>query len=288
MRKFLVFVALATLVPASASAGSIFGDSLPTKNNNPTTVLVEDANKEFITKGVGNTDPGFQVGDTVTLFLDFETIAGGPFNGGSFDAEGFGPDYRLWANGVFEVTSIDVTSAPGDTRIGNIDFGGSLDFYETTTGGDLFASGTISGAQTVLNTAGPSIFTLGIAPGSDDFITAFDAFLDFADIPAATSSNSVTADFGLSQIGGDPLPVAPISLSDIDSTLHQFIGDIETRLAIEFDGDSEIGDGDDQFDLRTNAAFSFQSVPEPGSIAIWATLALGGCLAARRRLASKS
>jgi hypothetical protein len=291
MRLFFATALLVAMGASSASA-SIFGSFIRQgAPGSPIVNMVEDNDAEVINKGAGNVAAEFEVGDSVSLYLQMETITSGDgfFLGTDLtDPTAGGATYRMLAKGTFTITSITPTT-PGN---GDIQFNGSIDFAERNDGvGYKFTDG-IAAANTVF-AAATYLMTAGVGKASD-FITATNAPLSFAAIPLVTGSAFVNADFGLSLTGGGgDLGLVPNYLPGTlngtpTGTFHTFVGSTQTKSALN--ATNVPGGGDNKFDLTTNTNLNMAAtVPEPGSLAVFAGLALcGGLRTLRARRMSKN
>ena len=289
MRLF-VLAALAVVVTADvASAGLLASFIRKGPIGSPVVNTIEDRDAEFISKGAGNVDAAnFQVGDFVTLYLDMTSISssdgffvGTPLNA-SVPSAG-GPGYAMLAKGVFTVSSIVPVGA------GRADFGftGSIAFVENLVGLTYnFATGIAATNAVFLNGANSAIMTVGTSAATD-FITAKNAPISFAG--GAGFGVAVNADFGLSLTSGGA------GLGAVPNFLPGFVGGVPTGTFHTVTGSTQSFGllnptnviGDDKFDLRTNTDINIANVvPEPGSMIVFAGLALCG-LRLRARKSSK-
>ncbi|MCC6493251.1 MAG: hypothetical protein IT424_09535 [Pirellulales bacterium] len=270
MKRHLFLIALlAGSLAATQVQASILGSFVRKGTFLSSTInSLNDVNAEVITKGAGNVAPAFQVGDSVTLYLAFQEITtsdGFYFNTDLDDPTAGGAGYNLLGKGTFTITAIGDLAGVGSSTNDDISFTGSIKIYESASplsfGAGIAAANTVIGAAT-------EIAEIGIAPGSDDFITAVDAPTAFASIPT-TASTAVQTDLGLSLLsGGVGLGVLDEAMVSPYGTFHAFVGDSGAyRLA-------PVVLGDDKFDLVTDTTVGFAAaVPEPATIVVWGMLA---------------
>ncbi len=235
----------------------------------PVINTIDDADAEFITKGVGNVAASFEVGDSVTLFLQFNNITSTDlffFNTPLTDPTAGGAGYNLLANGTLTIAAIGDFDGDGDAA--DISWTGSIGLYEGAspivfTSGIATATGVI-GASTL-------IATVGVDAATDDFIVSEDAPLSFASIVGGATVNTF---FGISLLaGGADFGIVEEFLNNPDfpngGSLHDITGDSQAE-----NFGPTITIGDDTFDLSTDLEFDIACVvPEPGAIMVWAGLA---------------
>ncbi|MGN6546009.1 MAG: hypothetical protein ACTHK7_13230 [Aureliella sp.] len=289
MRVF-VFAALAVLMTATSARASVLG-SFVVKGPFPNGTVNElnDTDREFITKGTGNTDmTQFQVGDKVTTYLQFDTIQS--FDGPPQTLPGNalnepvtgGAGYNLLAKGVFTITGITPTSGGN----GDFSFSGNVDFYEKLTNPGLVPFSTISAADTLISSLGSPFMTIGTT-APVDFIRALNAPISFAAIPTQSSGQTaVVAQYGMSLVsGGADLNVLDNGMLGATGQKHDFVGTVN---AFAIQNNTVIGDN--FFDLSTDTRLLFAAaVPEPSSMAVFAGLALcGGLRKLRARRIAKA
>ncbi|RIK71494.1 MAG: hypothetical protein DCC67_20245 [Planctomycetota bacterium] len=255
----LVSTAEASILASFVRKGTLSAPILNTLN---------DTNAEVITKGAGNVAAAFEVGDSVTLYLQFNEITtsdGFFLNEDLDDASAGGPGYNLLGKGTFTITAIGDLAGVGSATNDDISFTGSIKIYESAS--SLSFGAGIAAADAVI-AAASEIAEIGIAPGSDDFITAVDAPTSFASIPSSPAT-AVQTDLGLSLLsGGAGLEIIDEALTSPYGTTHAIVGDSGAYRV------SPVTLGDDVFDLVTDTTIGFQAgVPEPSTIVVWGTLA---------------
>jgi hypothetical protein len=277
-------LAFATGLAVSMMSGFAHAVALPLEG------IFEDDNKERVidANGDAKTSGSLAVGDTLIAVVKFNNV--------------LNPDQSVFTslNGpefVYGLSAIQITSIVG----GVASFGPNADFeaiYGTGAMAALFTSGTglnlacasiaaCEGAGAGGATSGSSYLTLGFADSSDFWIaggaTPFSISTDLATV-AGTS-------------GGTKVAVANYALSVLDNNTGYTFLDQDCPLCVLFgpagnDGKAAfIGSGDvlggaglaGPYVARSDFDFTFETVPEPGTLALLGMGLVGMGWSARRR-----
>lgn len=280
---------IATLVAAGAAAGAqafvLF----------PGITQMEDDNREYLVKGVGNTQVGIiEVGDSLRGVIKFQALnqLNAPFQSDSSPSPELTGIFQTRIAAIVDLDGIggsnDIIMAPSASFTSVYGAGSVVALYTGGTTLDINSCPSIATCEANATTAGggSAWMTFGFSGDADDQWTALNANLNFGLVSTLGASTKVAAvNYALSILSNnsgyqfmeqslDCAPLGPFACS----------GDGKTDLVGSGDvlGGANLTNG---YGARSDVDAQLNVVPEPGTVALVGLAMLGLGFGARRRRA---